>query len=501
MTQINLTEVSITYSQPLIQSLNICISQGWTGITGPNGCGKTSLAAFICSSLVPGKDEKLPGDFSGTINGPASLCYLPQIPTPEAESFYDLFYASDNTAQALVSRLELKEEWIDRIDDLSMGQKRRIQIAQALSSYPEVLILDEPENHLDKYSKDLTIQILSEYRGIGIIIGHSRDIMNSLCASTLLIYQGKWHWYQSPLSDALKLYRQEEDSIRKQRHQLVHTISAQNQVLHKLKAHSKKSEKSLSKRGISRHDHDKKSAVDLARISGADKTSSRKAALQRNRIDSTMKKLSHLENDKIWKLGVTIGGNRSHLKNLCRIDAGFYEIHDDFGLYLPDFTINPGDRIMIRGKNGCGKTSLLDFISKRLPVPLLYQIVPQELSRKQQTILFEDFKTLDNARKAEALSSFSRMGSNPQQLYQEMQVSPGEIKKLLLSMIFLKDTELLILDEPANHLDIFTIEVLEEALERYPGAVLMVSHEESFCRSVINREWHIEEGRLHLKML
>jgi len=474
------------------------MTPGWTGISGPNGCGKTSLARFIQSSLTKGNQILKEGDFTGEIRGPESVCYLPQLPVPGMEELYDFFYSGNNADRALASQLELKEEWIYKLNEISFGERRRLQIALALSAQPEVMILDEPENHLDSSSKDLTIRSLKTFPGVGIIIGHSRDIMNSLCRSTLLINQGGWHWYEAPLSEALKLYKEGEAALGKQRRNLNKQISRQKQTLQVYSRRAGKVEKSLSKKGISAKDRDRKSAIDLARLSGADKTASRKIALQKNTLHSTMANLESLKSSKHWKLGLTVTGGKSPRNVILRLPAGNYDIPPGLRLQLPELTLEPDDCIVVTGKNGSGKSSLIRFISQKVQPPLRWSMIPQELDKDGEKRLWKTFGSLNDQKRADVLAYFSRMASSPEQLMKEMKASPGETKKLNLSMTFLTYTELLLLDEPANHLDIFSIEVLENALSEYPGALIIVSHEKEFCKTRINRRWHIEEGTVYV---
>jgi ATPase subunit of ABC transporter with duplicated ATPase domains len=497
MTQINLNKLTVFYSQALLENLTITFTRGWTGVSGPNGCGKTSLIHCIIAALRENPDNSMPTDlqWSGSIKGPSSLCYIPQLPEPDQDALYDFFYSGDNDCGRISSLLKLKEEWLYTPDEISQGQKRRLQLALALVKNPEILILDEPENHLDQKGRELVISALKSYESIGIIIGHSRNIMNSLCTSTLLIYQKRCHFYQHGLSESLALYRAGEKKIRKQRDQIKSDINRQTRQLNNFIQHSAKADKALSKRGIGRHDHDKKSAIDLARLSGADKASSGKVSLQKKIISSNNSELGNLQQDRIWKMGLTILGMKSRRDRLLHIPSGRFSLYEGFSLDLPELTILADDFIVLKGANGTGKSGILNLIHHHIDPAVPLGWIPQELTRNEKDALLKKYQQLDHREKADVLAYFSRMGSDPTQWQQNG--SPGEYRKLLLAMTFLCETELLILDEPVNHLDIFTIEVIEEALKIYRGAVLMVSHENEFCCSSINRIWNIENSRLN----
>jgi ATPase subunit of ABC transporter with duplicated ATPase domains len=494
MTQIRLNHFSLTLTESLIQDLTISFDRGWTGISGPNGCGKTTLARYICAALSGTDSPALPGERSGEISGPASISYMGQIPEYSAEELFGLYGMADNRDRRLMALLEIEEDWPYRFEELSWGEKRRLQLACALLIRPEVLILDEPENHLDLHGRELIIRTLREIEGIGIIIGHSRDIMNALCGSTLFLFQRRWHYYPHPLGRALEIYEGEEAALREEKGRLHREIGRQTRSLHDYRGHAEKASRALSKKGLSRHDSDSRSMIDLARISGADKASSRKVSVQKGRIEASRRKLEEISTDGIRKTGLTIREDNVRKQVLFCLEPGRHEGYPGFTLSLPELKIGREDRILLTGENGSGKTALLRLLHGRLADRVPTVMIPQEFNAEERSALLRDLNGRND--RGEVLAYFSRLGGDPGQLMDEKACSPGELKKLALAAAFLEGTALIILDEPANHLDIFSVRILEEALSAFQGALLMVSHEREFCREIITSFWKMDGGRL-----
>ena len=497
MTQLLINNYSLTLTGSLISNLTVSFDRGWTGISGPNGCGKTTMARYIHAALGGSPGMDLPGESSGEIIGPGSVSYMGQLPEYSADEFAGCYDIADNRDRRLMSLLEIEEDWPYRYDELSWGERRRFQLALTLLSRPEVLILDEPENHLDGHGRELIIRALKEFEGIGIIIGHSRDIMNALCSSTLFLFQGRWHYYRQPLGKALEIYEREEASLREEQERLNRAIHRQTRNLHAYRGHAEKASKALSKKGLSRHDSDSRLKIDAARLSGADKVSSRKVSVQKNRIESSRKKLEEIRADGIRKTGLTIREDKIGKKTLLSLKSGIYETYPGFFLSLPELRIGRNERILLRGKNGSGKTALLKLLSGRLNPGIPAVMIPQEYNPEERIALLSELESRDD--RGEVMAYFSRLGGDPKQFMEEKACSPGEYKKLALAMAFLGGSALIIMDEPANHLDIFSIRILEEALSSYHGAMLMVSHEQAFCSNLITRYWRMNGGSLSIE--
>ena len=504
MKHLFLGHVNVRFRTILINDLTLDIGPGWTGISGPNGCGKTTLARFIESKLSAG--ESMPG-CSGSVSGPESCAYVSQFAHDwnglEPGDIAEIIYDGDNRIRKLMSMLEIEDDWPYRQDELSFGERRRLQLAAVLARLPEVLILDEPENHLDAYTNKLISDALRDFEGIGVIIGHNRDIMNSLCTSTLLIQRGECKFYRTNLSGALSAFRSEQERILFKRAALKASIQAQKQALGRLNANEAKARKALSKRGLT--DPDSKTAVDMARLTGADKSSGRKAGLQKKLIAGTEAELEELSANTGPKIGLSAKGIQLKRDFLIHLNEGGMRVNPGLELSIPELSLRPGDKVALYGPNGCGKTSFIrSIIEKELcenASRLQWEYVPQELSEADARQIFTGLELLTGNERGEIMAYFSRLGGDSQTQCGAGHASPGELRKLMLSRLFFNRTELLILDEPCNHMDVFSIEAIEDALKRYEGSLLFISHDLHFIKNVANTLWRIENGGLSVVAL
>jgi macrolide transport system ATP-binding/permease protein len=181
MQVLRLNSISFRYesqTQLLFSNISHTFDFGWTGITGANGVGKSTLLAISCGRL---QQE------SGTVTGPENRIYCEQSTDSPPENFTDFLYAYDNESERLKARLSIDDDWPYRWETLSHGERKRAQIAAALWAEPEVLALDEPTNHIDMESKNLLYEMLKAYKGIGILISHDRSLFNILCSGILFM--------------------------------------------------------------------------------------------------------------------------------------------------------------------------------------------------------------------------------------------------------------------------------------------------------------------------
>jgi macrolide transport system ATP-binding/permease protein len=152
--------------------------------------------------------------------------------------------------------------------------------------------------------------------------------------------------------------------------------------------------------------------------------------------------------------------------------------------------------------NGGGKSTLIRFILTRGNLTEgnhLY--LPQEIPPAEQMELLYQFHGLEDKQQGEVLSHYSRLNGQPVNLKDSARPSPGEMRKLALSMAFFRACPLLILDEPTNHLDLPSMLALEEALENYEGALLLVSHDTVFRDKLTDRSWEITQDNQGLSTL
>ncbi len=162
-----------------------------------------------------------------------------------------------------------------------------------------------------------------------------------------------------------------------------------------------------------------------------------------------------------------------------------------------DVVVERNDRIRLTGPNGAGKSTLLRALLAEATIDrdrVLY--LPQELTRDDTRALVESVSTLDAATRGRVLGIVGLLGSDPKRLLATDLPSPGEARKLLIATGLGRGVWALLLDEPTNHLDLPSIERLEAALASYPGAMLVVTHDDFFARGTTETTWAIEDGRI-----
>ena len=182
--QLNLSNIEYTYPsavEPTLHDVTITLPQRWTGFVGNNGSGKTTLARIVCGLLQPDRGVVSPSFFSA---------YCAQNATEVPATLFDFAVAYDDVAIELRRELLLEEDWPWRFETLSCGQQKRLQVACALWASPDVLVLDEPTNHVDVSTKHALFSALSQFKGIGVLISHDRELLDKLCTQCLFVANG-----------------------------------------------------------------------------------------------------------------------------------------------------------------------------------------------------------------------------------------------------------------------------------------------------------------------
>lgn len=175
--QLSLQHLTYTYpscADPVLRDVSATLPCGWTGLVGDNGCGKSTLARVACGRLAPGSGAVAPRLFS---------IYCEQDATAAPDSLYDFAVAYDRDAVALRCDLGVEEDWPWRYETLSCGQQKRLQVACALWQRPDVLVMDEPTNHVDAPTREAVTAALARFKGVGLLISHDRALLDALCSS------------------------------------------------------------------------------------------------------------------------------------------------------------------------------------------------------------------------------------------------------------------------------------------------------------------------------
>ena len=367
-------------------------------------------------------------------------------------------------------------------ETLSGGQKKMVALVQLAVSAPDILLLDEPDNHLDMDGKNQLERFINHYRGSVVIISHDRYLLDEVAKQTVELERGRLTVYHGNFS-----YYLNERQLRRLRQQQQYVT--QQKEIARIEAMIERFE-SWAKQVLSR-----KHML---------------AARQRRRMLEKME-----ERGEIIEKGVDqrlmdfkVDGWRGSKKvlELKRVSMAF----DDDPLFLDaSALLRHGERVGLIGPNGAGKTVILKMILNELQ-PVAGDIVVGPsirigfYSQEHQTLEswleqtpLDLVRNLQNSSESNAVNFLLRMAFSYEQVRQPVRtLSGGERSRLQLARVMLQQPNLLLLDEPTNNLDIPSVEVLEDALDEFNGTVLIVSHDRYFLDQTVDRLIEIRDGAL-----
>lgn len=164
-----------------------------------------------------------------------------------------------------------------------------------------------------------------------------------------------------------------------------------------------------------------------------------------------------------------------------------------YGIEIPELFVGPDEHRALVGVNGTGKSTLIKaLVAHGIPEGVKAVYLPQELSPEEAKALLLRFQNLDRAERGSVLSLAAQLNVEPESYRTGIAVSPGELRKLALAFAALDGAELLVLDEPANHLDVHAVEALERFLASFAGALVLVSHDRHLVEAVSSAIWRTE---------
>lgn len=488
----NLLFNNVTFSydtgySPIVKDLTLSLDPGWTGVVGINGIGKSTFLKLCTGLLYPQ---------AGSINYPGEGLYCEQRTDFPPGDFDSFLLSWEGNAPEVRDILNIEEDWHERWDRLSEGERRKAWIAVALWLDPGLLALDEPTNHLDRQTRKYVARALSLFKGTGLIVSHDRYILDLLCKRCVFISNTGVTIRPGGITKGKREEKRENETRTKQYRKLKKEKEKIRKEIIRIREFSRKKLKNLSKRGLARKDHDGRFKRDMARLSGKDGTGGKLIRQRDGRNRHIDEKLENLKPLSMRKMGKRLEGVFSRKKNLLFLSGQEFILHQDKILAIPDLTIGHKDRISLTGANGTGKTTLIKHmvhILKEQNEKLLY--LKQEITPADTEDIMKEFHTLLKPEKGTVLAYFSRLGSQPESILNTPEPSPGEIRKLFFAMEMRFSPDLVILDEPTNHLDMASIECLEQALLECKSALLLVSHDEYFLENLTDVQWHITENQ------
>src|SRR5579859_6124865 len=518
MLLINFSKVSKDFGgNPIFRDIDLEIMEGERiGLVGENGGGKSTLFKLLAGLDTPTDgvisrrrnltigylaQEADPGQSHKTVFEAVSevtqeLVDLPfllsqleaRMADPEVVADPDLMteildeygkaqerfealggYTLEHKVEAVLHGLGFGPAWYDQeIGSLSGGEKKLVNLARILIKEPDLLLLDEPDNHLDLEAKVWLEQYIQSYPGTVMIISHDRQLLDhaakkifDLEDGKISVYAGNYSYYfeerQRRLLKQYELYTIQQDEIKR--------LEAS---MRQLKGWSKLNDKFATRA------EDMAKRIERAKQEGVDRT-----ILIRDKIKV------NLDPDRSGKKVLEV--------------KGLSKSFDERVLFEPfDLTILYGERVGIVGANGSGKTTLLKTMMELIPldsgsVKIGASVVVGYYAQEQETLPF-DSTPLDFVRRIkpinepQAISFLRGLLFSYEDIYTPIRrLSGGEKSRLQIARLMLTDANFLLLDEPTNNLDIASVEVLEASLDEFEGTILAVSHDRYFLDKIVTK--------------
>lgn len=386
-------------------------------------------------------------------------------------------YSYNSKIRGTLIGLGFSESDFDRdIDTLSGGQKARVALAMLLLEEADMLLLDEPTNHLDIGAITWLEKYLKEIRKSVIIISHDRYFLNNIVNKVVLLENGVTKTYNGNYDNYIKQRKIDFELLKKQYEDQQKEIKRQEEIIKKF--------------------------MNVGREKAIRQGKSRKKMLER------MKRLEMPSTNKKTNLRFTTkktsGREVLMIKNLKK-SFGDHLVFENI-----DAAVYKGDKIGLIGPNGVGKSTLFKIVEGSLTpdegeikigtnvdIAFFYQEL-DNLNTNNTVIdeIWDEFPKLENFEIRKYLAEFLFVGDDIFKSIDEL--SGGERGRLSLLKIMLKGANFLVLDEPTNHLDIDSKEILEDALEKYDGTVLSISHDRYFLNKTSNKIFEMTPKSLNV---
>ena len=463
-----LQDIDLTFGvTPLLSGAELAVAAGErVCLVGRNGSGKSTLLRIAAGLVQPDAGYRFaqPG---------ATIHYLPQ--EPDLSGFTNtLTYveagfsaeAADGRHRALYLLKELSLSGEEDPASLSGGEARRAALARALAPLPDILLLDEPTNHLDLLGIEWLERELAGMRSGMVLVSHDRRLLERISRTTMWLDNGTTR----TLNEGFKAFEPWRDAILEQeaseRHKLGRKIAMEEDWL---------------RYGVTaRRTRNQRRLADLHALRR--KRKEQRAAQGTVRLEAAQAELSGR------LVAVAQGISKSY---------GGRPVVRDFSA-----RIMRGDRVGIVGANGAGKTTLLNLLTGALmpdtgEVRLGTNLAQMTLDQRRETLEPEqsltealiggrgDMVTV-NGQSRRVIGYLKDFLFRPEQARTPVGVlSGGERARLTFARVFARPSNLLVLDEPTNDLDLETLDLLQERLAEYPGTVLLVSHDRDFLDRVV----------------
>ncbi len=473
-----------TAPEPLFDGLSLDFPDGWTGIVGPNGCGKTTLLHLAAGLLAP---------TAGAVAAPAPALYCEQRTDRPPAELAAFLAATEGEARRWQGRLAVAPDWLERWPSLSHGERKRAQIAVALWQRPALLAVDEPTNHLDARAREMLAAALAAWDGVGLLVSHDRELLDRLCGRCLFVEPPAATLRSGGYTHASAAAAAERAARRAQYELALAEADRLLAEAARRRAEASRADRRRSKRGLRWRDSDARGRIDAARATGKDGQAGRLLRQMQGRVEAAKRQRDGLYAARERKLAFWLPGSRFPGRELVMLPEGRLALGPSRALEHPEIRLGPSDRRALAGPNGCGKSTLVSALVaawRREGGRLVY--LPQEIPEDEGARVLAQARALPRDRLGHLMTVVNDLGSEPERLLATRTPTPGETRKLLLALGVVREPWLIVMDEPTNHLDLPSTELLEAALAECPCALLLVSHDLRFLEGAGCELWRVE---------
>lgn len=485
--QLSLQHLAYAYPScvdPVLRDVSATLPWGWTGLVGDNGCGKSTFARIACGRLTPDRGTVAPHLFS---------VYCEQDASAEPDALYDFAAAYDRDAVVLRRGLGVEDDWPWRYDTLSCGQQKRLQVACALWQRPDLLIMDEPTNHVDAPTREAITAALARFKGVGLLISHDRALLDALCVQCLFMAEGRLTARPGGYSQGRGQEELERGTALRQREQARREKKRLAGEAQRRREEASRAAGMRSCRNLDPKDHSGKERVKLAVYTGKDGVAGKLSSRMESRLSRAEETLAQVKVEKRYDGDLWMRAEPSARKVLYRQPEMTLALGER-QLLVPPLSIGNTDHIALTGPNGAGKTTLVSEVARRIDPTARVLVIPQEPTAEQCRDALSRLASLDSRSRGRVLAVAAALNSDPDRLVEGERTSPGEMRKLMLGLGILDEPELIIMDEPSNYLDLHSVEALERLLAAFPGALLLVSHDAALLEATTSVCWEISES-------